>query len=203
MAQTPAEKGIALYRSGETEDAMPLLRQAVEEEPMRADLHMYLGMCWGKRDKWADAVREFEKACDLDGASAEYPFYAGVAMVKLGRLREANSMFHVALLNNPNHAKAQAAFDQTKAAAAQVTTDGSSAAMPGGLGTIDILNLEMDLPAKKPAGGDPLASALGELKQQQQGGGAKSTAKKSGCGGGILVGLAGLATLVWLLLALG
>ncbi|MBI5834923.1 MAG: tetratricopeptide repeat protein [Armatimonadetes bacterium] len=201
MAQSPAEKGIALYRSGQNEEAMPLLRQAVEEEPTRADLHMYLGMCWGKRDKWADAVREFEKACDLDGASAEYPFYAGVAMVKLGRLREANSMFHVALLNNPNHAKAQAAFEQTKAAAAQVTTDGSSAVMPGGLGSIDILNLEMDLPGKKQASSDPLAGALSELKQQQSGG-AKATAKKSGCGGGILVGLATIATFAWLLFTL-
>jgi len=200
MAQSPAEKGIALYRSGQTEESMPLLRQAVEEDPNRADLHMYLGMCWGKRNKWADAVREFEKACDLDGASAEYPFYAGVAMVKLGRLREANSMFHVALLNNPEHAKAKAAFEQTKAAAAQVTTDGSSAAMPGGLGSIDILNLEMDLPGKK-AANDPLAGALGEL-QQQRAGEAKAAAKKSGCGGGIMVGLAVVSALAWLLAAL-
>jgi tetratricopeptide (TPR) repeat protein len=197
----PADRGIALYKEGNFQDAMPLLRQAIEYEPNRVDLHMYLGFCWGKREKWPDALREFEKSCDLDGSSADAPFFAGVAMVRLGRAREAHSMFHVAVLNNPNHAKAKAAWEQTKAAAAQVTTDGSSAAMPGGMSHLDLGALELEVvgakqpkpaPTSQPA--DPFGAALSKLKEQTDGVPAAAK-KKAGCGAG-LVGLIGLVVLV-------
>jgi tetratricopeptide (TPR) repeat protein len=202
---SPAERGIALYKEGNVADAMPLLRQAIEYEPERVDLHMYLGFCWAKREKWQDAEREFNKACDMDGSSADAAFFAGFAMVKQGRLREANSMFHVACLNDPNHAKAKAGYEQTKGAAAQVTTERSSAAIPGGIAGVDMSSLDLDLgmgggSARK---ADPLAGALGELKQQQGGGKAATTAgKKAGCGGGIVAGLLLLGLILFFLLGL-
>lgn len=191
MATLPseaAERGIGLFKAGNTEEAMPHLRQAIENEPERSDLHMYLGLCWAKREKWVDAEREFNKAGDLDGTSAEAPYFAGLAMVKQGRLREAHGSFHVACLNNPNHAKAKQAWEQTKQAAAVVTTDRSSAAMPGGIGNMDFSSLDsVDL--GRPKSTDPLAGALADYKQQQGGGGggkSSGSGKKAGCGAGLM-----------------
>lgn len=203
MARTPADLGIELYKAGDHEAAMPLLRQGLEQEPERGDLHMYLGMCWGKRDRWADALREFEKASDLDGANADYPFFAGVALMKLGREREAHSMFHVALLNNPQHPQAKAAWEQTQGAASEVTKAGSSAALPGGLAGLDITS--MDLSAfgggtGKPAGGaapaDDVAAAAEAFRASRE----AETTKKKGCGLGI-VSLFGLLSLFVALLS--
>lgn len=207
-----AAEGIAAFKSGDARKAVPLLRQAVEEAPTRFDLRMYLGLAMAKLDKWADAEMQFEKATTIDGSSADAYYYLGVAIAKQGRLYEAHNTFKVALGNNPNHAGAQAAAQKTAHAASQVTTSGSSAVMPGGIGPIDLSgDLEMG-PTGMSSGGtssaaagtttdrpaDPMQDALAELQQQEQSGGTVKRGKGGGCLTSLLALVGLLSMAVWL-----
>ncbi|NUP99285.1 MAG: tetratricopeptide repeat protein, partial [Armatimonadetes bacterium] len=133
-----AQRAIATFKQQQFDEAIPLLRQAIEFDKDSFKLWMYLGAALGHREKWADAERAFAKAEEIDGSSAEASYMLGIAIAKQGRLREAHGQFMVALGNDPNHAKAKAAAEKTAAAAAQVTKDGSSAAAPGGLAGLDL-----------------------------------------------------------------
>lgn len=195
-----ADRAITIFKAGNMEEAAPLLRQAIEFEPDRFDLRMYLGFALAKNDKWQDAERQFARAEEIDGSSAEASYFLGVAIAKQGRLREAHGQFMVALANDPNHEKAKSAEAKTRKAAEQVTTDGSSAAAPGGL---DFGNLALEgMMAGKgiKSGSAPSApsadvsSALQDFKQQESG----KKAKKAGCIGSLVA----LATVAALLVAL-
>ncbi len=207
---SPAEvaaNAIATFKAGEMDNAIPLLRQAIEYDRERFDLQMYLGLALGKKERWQDAERAFERAAELDGGSADAAYYVGFAIAKQGRLREAHGQFVVALANDPNHAKALSAAEKTAKAAEQVTKDGSSSAVPGGLGSLDLTSLELEAAVgggKGAArGGMPgdVAAALGDLKNKQQGAKQGAKGKKAGCGGG-LVALFLLGLALALLLAL-
>lgn len=128
----PGAQGIALFKAGENDKAVPLLRQAVHENPDNFELRMFFGLALSKAEKWADAESQFGTAFDLNSNSAEAAYFQGIAIAKRGRLREAHGMFNVALALNPDHKGAKQAEEATRAAAEQVTTDQSSARMPGG-----------------------------------------------------------------------
>ncbi|MCC7491643.1 MAG: tetratricopeptide repeat protein [Fimbriimonadaceae bacterium] len=198
---TPEEvtqRAIDTFKSGDMEAAVPQLRQAIEYDKENFRLTMYLGLAQAKRERWQDAERIFERAAELDGSSADAAYYLGFAIAKQDRLREAHGQFNVALLNDPNHAKAKTAFEQTAKAAEQITKDGSSAVAPGGgLGGIDLTGLDFDFgakPAKKTATSDVMAAAA-ELRK----GGDAKAGKKAGCGGGIvaLLGLLSALLVFW------
>ena len=209
MADTPtdeakaaAERAVSTFKSGDMENAVPFLRQAIEYMPDKIELRMYLGAALMKADRLADAESALNKAYELDGGNADAAYLLGVVIAKQGRLREAHSMFHVATLNDPNHEKAKSALDKTAKAAEQVTTDGSSALTPAGLAGLDFNPadfadiIEGGNAGKSGAKGD-LGGALDELKQKHDSGGA-SAGKKAGCGASIMM-LVGLASLLPLL----
>ena len=203
-ASEVAQNAVTTFKSGDYETAVPLLRQAIEYDKENYGLHMYLGMALGKREKWADAEKSFTRATEIDGGSADAAYYLGVAIAKQGRIREAHGQFYVATLNDPNHEKAKSAESRTRAAAEQVTQDGSSAVQPGGMSltALDFSVIEMESGAakgKRPAPAqDDVAAALQELKggsapakkgkpaAPSKGGVKASGAKSGGCGSGIV-----------------
>lgn len=210
MSDTPtqeavvaAERAVQAFKDGDLENAVPFLRQAIEYQPEKIQLRMYLGVALMKLDRLADAEVQLTRATEIDGGSADAAYLLGVVIARQGRLREAHSQFHVATLNDPEHEKAKAALARTAKAAEQVTTDGSSSKTQAGMAGIGDLNPAdfADLieggGGRKPESG--VGSALAELKEKHEGGGA---AKKSGCAGSIML-LVGLTALVpWLAIAL-
>lgn len=209
MADTPpsadesvAKEAVAAFRSGDYDTAIPLLRQAVEFDRESFQLRLFLGLALAKKEKWQDAESQLSQAYDLNSSSADAAYYLGMVIAKQGRLREAHGMFNVALGCDPNHEKAKAAESKTAKAAEQVTKDGSSAAVPGGLGGLDLGHLEMEaLTGIKTGGGTggmpgDVASALDQMKPGGKSS-VKSPAKKSGCGTGLVALSLGLLSAVW------
>lgn len=196
-------EAIEAFKSGNMDEALPLLRQAIAENPDSFELRVYHGLALGRVNRWADAEREFGNACDLNGASADAAYFQGVAIAKQGRLREAHGMFVVALANDPEHKGAKQASEKTAGAAAEATKQGSSAAMPGGLAGIDISAIDpSDLTgmgtrkAAEPV--DDVTAALAEMGGGGAGGkrpaaaaNIKVTKKAGGCGSlvSLLLGL--------------
>lgn len=214
MADNPPnpsfEQGKAAMAAGDLNAARTHFRQAVADQPDCFEHRMYHGLVLARLERWADAEREFGEALSIDGGSADAAYFQGVAIAKQGRLREAHGMFAVALGNDPNHQRAKEAHERTAAAAAEVTKEGSSVAMPGGLSGIDISNVDLlEGGTTRTASGSGMPSevsdALAEMGGQQRGarpapqrtGPTIKTTKKSGCLG--LVGLMGLVALALLL----
>ena len=176
-----AENAIGVFRGGDIDMALPLLRQAIEENPdRRCELFLYLGWALGRKEKWADAESAFNKATNEDGSNAEAYYYGGVAIAKQGRLREAHGMFVIAVSLAPDNKKYKEAEERTHKAAEQVTQEGSSAVGPASI------SLGLDLGAML-SGIQPQPKAApkpeDEAKEPEP---EKPAGKKAGCGTGIV-----------------
>lgn len=193
---TPGAEGIALFKAGDNNKAVPALRQAVHEYPDNFELRMFFGLALSKAEKWADAESQFGTAYDLNSNSAEAAYFQGIAIAKRGRLREAHGMFNVALAINPEHKGARQAEEATRAAAEQVITEQSSARMPGGanLSVGDWTAIEEEAAKLEgrpvpPKPQDDVGRALAELdpnaaKPPARGGARPAPAKGAAGGGG-------------------
>ncbi len=198
-ALNAAKRAIDTFKSGDMDNAVPFLRQAIEYMPEKIELRMYLGAALMKVNRLEDAEVQLTRATEIDGASADAAYLLGVVIAKQGRLREAHSMFHVAILNDPNHEKAQSALAKTAKAAEQVTTDGSSALTPAGLAGLDFNPADFAdiIEGSQGAGAkSSVADALGDLEKARKADADK--AKKAGCGTSIMM-LLSLASLLPLL----
>ena len=60
--------GLALYRAGRINEALPALREAIALDPRLAEAHYALGLCLRASKQPADAARAIEKAVELSPA---------------------------------------------------------------------------------------------------------------------------------------
>ncbi len=82
---------------GDAKAALPLLQQAVAEEPSRAEAHRYLGLAWEAQAKWAEALAAFDEAARLDPRSSEAMRGRGAALWRLDRREEAVAAYRSAM----------------------------------------------------------------------------------------------------------
>jgi tetratricopeptide (TPR) repeat protein len=69
--------GIHLYQKGEFKEAADLLKQLKDSHPDSAEIRFWLSKSYAKTRKWDDAVREMEKAAELQPDSAKYHLWLG------------------------------------------------------------------------------------------------------------------------------
>ena len=83
----------ALYDAGRLADARKVLRDGLEdktlERPKRSELHYKLGRVLSREEKYADAVRELQRAVELDPQAANAHMLLGGGLVQLRREAEA------------------------------------------------------------------------------------------------------------------
>src|SRR5215831_15131411 len=63
--------GKKAMKDGNYEQAIPLLKQAVADDPSRPEAQIALGQSLEKRRHWKDALEAFDAAAKLDPRSAE------------------------------------------------------------------------------------------------------------------------------------
>lgn len=95
-------KGHALQAVGEYDQAIETLNLAREYDNERPDLHNMLGVCYFKKEQYADAITCFEKAVELDPSSAMDYANLGVNHNRLGQKEEAIHFFNIALSLDPD-----------------------------------------------------------------------------------------------------
>ena len=71
------------------EQAVPLLKQAVADDPSRPEAQIALGQALEKRRHWKEALEAYDAAAKLDERSAEAQRGRGMTLEKLGRTDEA------------------------------------------------------------------------------------------------------------------
>jgi tetratricopeptide (TPR) repeat protein len=81
--------GKKLMKDGKYEEAIPLLKQAVADDPSRPEAQIALGQSLEKRRHWKDALDAYDAAAKLDPRSAEAQRGRGFCLSQLDRNDEA------------------------------------------------------------------------------------------------------------------
>jgi tetratricopeptide (TPR) repeat protein len=94
-------------RTASSADPLDLWRKAVSAAPDSSPAHYNLGLELAKAGQIRDAVREFQKASDLNPEDADSLSEIGRLEISAGRLGAATAALEKALARNPHHAGAQ------------------------------------------------------------------------------------------------
>jgi arylsulfatase A-like enzyme/Flp pilus assembly protein TadD len=100
------EFGRALVQLGKYQEALPILRTAVEKMPDSSMAHYQLGLALAKTDQWEAALPEIQAAVEHDPKSAQMHYYLAAVSNRLKHLPEAAKEYEKALEIDPNHFQA-------------------------------------------------------------------------------------------------
>lgn len=94
-------KGHSLKDLGLFDEAISVLQQGCDEDSERPDLYNLLGFCYFKKEGYEEAIKHFERAVQLNPASAMDYANLGVNHNRLGNKDEAIRYFTLALTMDP------------------------------------------------------------------------------------------------------
>ena len=102
--------GRALIHNGEYQEAVPILRNAIEKAPDSSLAHSELGIALIKQGQWDAALPEMQAAVDHQPTSAKFHFYLAGVHVRLNQFPEAAKEFEKALELEPDHFQANLTY---------------------------------------------------------------------------------------------
>jgi len=89
------------------EEAVPMLRAAIEQEPKRTELFFYLGVAYEQLGEYRQAVETYQKGLQNTGKKkADFHHNIGTNYLRMGELESAVEHFTRALQANGNYAPA-------------------------------------------------------------------------------------------------
>ena len=94
--------GCCLRDLGRHDEAIVLLQQGLAYDEERPDIHNILGVCHFKQGDHAMAVHHFQRAVDLNPASAIDYANLALNLERLGRDQEALANYEIALSQDPS-----------------------------------------------------------------------------------------------------
>jgi arylsulfatase A-like enzyme/Flp pilus assembly protein TadD len=113
VQQYPADAGTAylefgksLVHLGKYQDALPILRSAVEKLPDTSTAHFQLGLALAKTGQWEAALPEIQAAAERNPTSAQMHYYLAAVHNRLQHLPEAAAEYEMALKLDPDHFQA-------------------------------------------------------------------------------------------------
>ena len=89
---------------GSVEEALPLIEQAIAQEPTSPDLHNLRGMILARATRWADAAAAYRCALSFAPDQAEIYNNLGTALRRAGHGMEASNSYAKAHSLRPEHA---------------------------------------------------------------------------------------------------
>ncbi len=111
--QYPADAGTAYLEFGKAlihlekfQEAVPVLRSAVEKMPDSSSAHYQLGLALIKTGQWDAALPEIKAAVEHDPTSAQMHYYLAAVNTRLKNVPEASREYEKALELDPNHFQA-------------------------------------------------------------------------------------------------
>jgi tetratricopeptide (TPR) repeat protein len=98
--------GVALAQSGQFQEAVASLSQALIAQPNNAAAHIHYGNALAGLSRHAEALASYERAIALDTTLADAHYNRGVALAELGRHEAALASYEQAIARDPDHAQA-------------------------------------------------------------------------------------------------
>lgn len=106
-------RGTMLARTGQYEDAVAYLEQAVETSPAYVDAWYNLALAYQRLKRLGKAQEILRRLADSFPSEKTYPYSLGAALRDSGNLQEALQEFEVALNLDPTYKEAQYALALT------------------------------------------------------------------------------------------
>jgi len=106
------EFGRALVHRAQYQEALPILRTAVEKMPDSSMAHYELGVALVKLEQWEAALPEVQAAVERKPASAQLHFDLAVVSTHLKHVPEATREYEKTLELDPNHFQANLMYGQ-------------------------------------------------------------------------------------------
>ncbi|MCP4998301.1 MAG: tetratricopeptide repeat protein [Hyphomicrobiales bacterium] len=94
--------GRAQLHKGNFEMARKACELALEDEAGSAAVYTLMGQIDHELDLYADAIKNFERAIEIDPEFTEARNFYGIALKSLGRIDDARKQFELTLENNPS-----------------------------------------------------------------------------------------------------
>lgn len=82
-------KANVMYRIGKTEQALPLIENAIVIDDLNPEYHFLLGNIHSDLNKWDFAIDSYKKACDIDPEELDFNLALSEAYIKTAKYIEA------------------------------------------------------------------------------------------------------------------
>ena len=106
-AETLNRLGVALYRQGKLNDALPHYYEAIRIKPGLAEAHSNLGIILSSQNRIEEGIGQFRAALKLDPRNPEILYNLGLTLARLGKNEEAVMLYKAALEIEPSYADAR------------------------------------------------------------------------------------------------
>jgi tetratricopeptide (TPR) repeat protein len=103
--ENPFDKGMILFNRKEYEGAIAFFQKAITADPLNAEAHYYLGVCY-RETRNTNAVEAFKAAIDIDPDYSRAYCQLGITYNRLNMQTEAIAALREALRINPNYDEA-------------------------------------------------------------------------------------------------
>jgi protein O-mannosyl-transferase len=99
--------GVALYKQGMLNEALPHYYEAIRIKPGFADPHSNLGIILSSQNRIQEGMAQFREALKLDPQNPEILYNLGLTLARRGNNEEAIMLYKAALEINPSYADAR------------------------------------------------------------------------------------------------
>lgn len=106
MAHSPCEQAEKLRKAGKRKEAIKLLQQAVEKDPMNGLCRYYLGVAQFEDGRAEEALENLKRSVDSAPDKAEGLYWLGRARAEMGDESGAIEVWRMALEKDPTLAQA-------------------------------------------------------------------------------------------------
>jgi tetratricopeptide (TPR) repeat protein len=106
------EEGVARFERGDASGAVPLLEEAAQLNPKRAQVWKALGVAWAAQGEYRSATEPFLTACRLDPKLNDACYFAGRALYASDRFDAALEPLRLGLKIDPDPGRSETALAQ-------------------------------------------------------------------------------------------
>ena len=99
-------RGADYHYNGELDKAIVLFEEAITLDPDNEFAHNQLGVLYGKKERFSDALAEFSRAVAIDGRNTTALLWLGILHLRDGNLNIAFKSFNRVIQVDPNNADA-------------------------------------------------------------------------------------------------
>ncbi|WP_054031128.1 tetratricopeptide repeat protein [Desulfatitalea tepidiphila] len=105
-ANAMIHRAVLKHDTGQVDQAIDIIRQALKTDPEQAEYYLYLGSFYEESKRYKEASDILEKGLALDAENVRMRFRLGVVFDKMGRRQEAIALMEKVLLAEPDNVKA-------------------------------------------------------------------------------------------------